>query len=353
MAKNQETLFRHWHLLRLIPRQPQKITVKSIANVLNNQGLGVTERTIQRDLQELSALFALVVDDRDKPFGWSWEKDARSFDLPGMTLNEGLAWVMLEQYLHQVLPSTSLGHLKPYFSSAHQRIRSETSLKRSRTWIDKIRILPPNQPLISPHIDPHVQKTVSEALFNEQRLEIRYRKKNESEPVVYQIHPLALIQRGNVLYLYARLFDYPDARSLAMHRIEQAEQLDESVVYPDDFNLDECVNRGVWGFGGEQHCELAIRFYDRKGDHLYETPLAYNQRLEVDAEAVGILTVRASEPDNPQLRWWILGFGDCAEVLAPASLRHELSQMVARMNARYAATTDTALPTPAVVTPEA
>lgn len=352
MAKNQETLFRHWHLLRLIPRQPQKITVKSIASVLNNEGLGVTERTIQRDLQELSALFSLVVDDRDKPFGWSWKKDARSFDLPGMTLNEGLAWVMLEQYLHQMLPSTTVDHLKPYFSSAHQRLKSESSPKRSRSWLDKIRILPPNQPLISPQIAPQVQKTVSEALFNEQRLEIRYRKKNEAEPVVYQIHPLALIQRGNVLYLYARLFDYPDARSLAMHRIEEAEQLDEPVIYPDGFDLDECVKRGVWGFGGEQQCELVIRFYERKGEHLYETPLTSNQRLQVEDEAAGILTVYATVPDTPQLRWWILGFGDCAEVLEPMSLRHDLSQMVTRMEARYAATADAALLTSAALTPE-
>ena len=99
--------------MRLIPRQPQKITVKSIANVLNNEGLGVTERTIQRDLLELSSFFSLVVDDRDKPFGWSWQRDARSFDLPGMTLNEALAWVMLEQHLHQMLPSTTVDPLKP------------------------------------------------------------------------------------------------------------------------------------------------------------------------------------------------------------------------------------------------
>ena len=46
MEKNQDTLFCHWYLLRLS----------------------------QRNLQVLSALFALVVDNRDKPFGWSWKK---------------------------------------------------------------------------------------------------------------------------------------------------------------------------------------------------------------------------------------------------------------------------------------
>lgn len=90
-----------------------------------------------------------------------------------------------------------------------------------------------------------------------------------------------------------------------------------------------------------------------KGEHLCETPLASNQQLQVDDEAAGILTVRATVRILPQLRWWILGFGDCAEVLAPASLRpRELSQLVVRMGTRYEATAETVLSTPAVVTPE-
>ena len=336
MAKNQDTLFRLWHLLQSLPRYPQKKTVKEIATALSHEDFEVTERTIQRDLLELSGLFPLDCDDRSKPFGWSWSKEARRFDLPGMTLNEALAWVMLEQHLQQMLPSSTAEHLSSYFVSARQRLKREPASKRSRPWLDKIRILPPNQPLISPTIDPHVQKMVSEALFNEQRLEIRYRKKNESEPVVYQIHPLALIQRGNVLYLYARLFDYPNARSLAMHRIEQAQMLDEAAIYPDDFDLNDCVARGVWGFGTDQLFDIELRFYEHKGDHLQETPLASNQQLQIDDESTGIVTIRARVADTPQLRWWILGFADSVEVLAPDSLRHELSQRVARMSARYA-----------------
>ena len=353
MAKNQDTLFRLWHLLQCLPRYPHKKSVKEIAATLRDEGFVVTERTIQRDLQQLSSPFQLYCDERAKPFGWCWSQDARRFDLPGMMLNEALAWGLLEQHLNLVLPSTAAEHLHPYFATARQRLRQTPESKRSRSWMDKIRILPPNQPLIAPAIDPQVHRVVSEALFCEKRLEIRYRKKHQAEADCYQVHPLALIQRGHVLYLYARMFDYPDARSLALHRIESASCLDEDASYPEHFDLDACVQRGVWGFGGDQQCELAIRFYERKGEHLYETPLASNQRLQVDDEAAGILTVRAIVPDTPQLRWWILGFGDCAEVLAPASLRHELSQMVARMGARYAATADTASPTSAALTPEA
>ena len=352
MAKNQDTLFRLWHLLRCLPHYPYKKSVKEIAAVLRDEGFLVTERTIQRDLQQLSTPFQLYCDERAKPFGWCWSKEAHRFDLPGMMLNEALAWGVLEQHLKLMLPSPAVEYLNSYFTTARQRLRQAPESMHGHSWMDKIRILPPNQPLIPPPIDPQVHRVISEALFCEKRLEIRYRKKHQIEAECYQVHPLALILRGNVLYLYARLFDYPNARSLAMHRIEKVLLLDEPAVYPDDFDLNECVNRGVWGFGGEQQCELAIRFYDRKGEHLYETPLTNNQQIQVDDEAAGILTVRATVPDTPQLRWWILGFGDCAEVLAPASLRHELSQMIARMGARYAVTAETALSTPAVATSE-
>ena len=352
MAKTQDTLFRLWHLLQCLPRYPHKKSVQEIAVALRDEGFLVTERTIQRDLQQLSTPFQLYCDERAKPYGWCWSKEARRFDLPGMMLNEALAWGLLEQHLKLMLPSPAIEHLNSHFTTARHRLRQAPESKLDRHWIDKVRILPPNQPLIPPRIDPQVHRVVSEALFYEKRLEIRYRKKHQAESEVYQVHPLALIQRGHLLYLYARMFDYPDARSLALHRIDSALCLDEESCYPDDFDLDECVNRGVWGFGGERQCELAIRFFDRKGEHLYETPLAHNQQIQVDDEAAGILTVKATVPDTPQLRWWILGFGDCAEVLAPASLRHELSQMVARMGARYAVTAENALSTPAVVTSE-
>jgi hypothetical protein len=59
----------------------------------------VTERTIQRDLQQFSTPFQLYCDERSKPYGWCWSKEARRFDLPCMMLNEALAWGLLEQHL--------------------------------------------------------------------------------------------------------------------------------------------------------------------------------------------------------------------------------------------------------------
>lgn len=334
MPTNQTTLFRQWHMLRRIPRYPQKVTVQSIRDHLRGEGIEVTERTLQRDLNELSRLFPLASDEREKPFGWSWRKDAKSFDLPGLSVAEALTWVMAEQHLAPILPVSMMELLQPCFRSAHERLDNEPTPHRGQSWLNKVRTVPPTQPLIAPEISPDVQRLISEALLHEQQIEVQYRRKNESTPTRYQIHPLALIQRGSILYLYARFADYDNARSLAVHRIESVQRLDTPATPPEGFDLDTKIAEGVWGFGGEQSLSLVLRFYDKKGEHLRETPLSKDQDIQAENEAT--LIVKATVPDTPQLHWWLLGFGDGVEVVAPESLRHDLSETCQRMAARYA-----------------
>ena len=71
-------------MLQLIPRSPRKVSVQKINKQLNVHGYETTDRTIQRDLIKLSKNFPLISDERDKPFGWSWSKDAPVYDLPSM-----------------------------------------------------------------------------------------------------------------------------------------------------------------------------------------------------------------------------------------------------------------------------
>lgn len=317
MPSNQDTLFRHWHMLRRIPRYPSKITVQDLKNALENEDFVVTARTIQRDLQDLSQIFPLVVDDREKPYGWSWQQDARSFDLPGLTVPEALALVMAETHLQNMLPVSVLDHLRPHFRSAHHRLDGEPLPQRGRSWLDKVRNVPPTQPLLPPVINPDIQRDISHALLYEKQAEIAYRKKGETETVTYRIHPLGIVQRGPVLYLYCRLFNYDNTRILALHRIESVTVLAEDAVYPEEFDMDADCAKGIWGFGSGEMIQIKLKFTLSAGEHLYETPLSEDQTIEETAD--GGLLVTATVADTPQLQWWIRGFGDQVSVIGDAS----------------------------------
>jgi predicted DNA-binding transcriptional regulator YafY len=313
MTRNQDSLFRHWHMLRSVPRYPGKVTVSELKQSLATQGFEVTARTLQRDLQELSQIFPLVVDERDKPFGWSWQRDAPSFDLPGLTVPEALTLAMAEQHLKNILPVSIMEHLQPHFRAAHHRLEGEPQPQHGRAWMDKVRIVPPNQPLLPPKIDENVHREISHALLHEKQVEVRYRKKGSEETSIYRIHPLGLIQRGPVIYVYCRLFDYDDARLLALHRIEDTKFLAEDAIYPDNFDLDSKAAKGIWDFGAGDNVKIQLRFTAEAGEHLKETPLSADQEIAYYPD--GDLLVTATLPDTPQLRWWINGFGNQVHIV--------------------------------------
>lgn len=313
MPSNQDTLFRHWHMLRLIPRYPAKVSVSELKNSLANHGFEVTARTLQRDLQEISRIFPLTVDEREKPFGWSWQRDARSFDLPGLTVAEALTWAMAEQHLKNLLPVSVMDLLQPHFNAAHHRLDGEPKPQNARAWLDKVRTVPATQPLLPPKIDELVHREITHALLHEKQAEVRYQKKGQTELSTYRIHPLGLVQRGPVIYLYCRLFDYEDARLLALHRIEAVTVLADEAIYPDDFDMDDKAVRGIWDFGSGERIRIKLRFTAQAGEHLYETPLSDDQTIEESGD--GYLIVTATVADTPQLKWWIAGFGNTAKIV--------------------------------------
>jgi predicted DNA-binding transcriptional regulator YafY len=334
MAKNQDTLFRQWHMLRLVPRHPSKITVQDVRRSLEREGFTITERSVQRDLNDLSDIFPLYCDDREKPYGWSWDRDAASFDLPGLTTPEALALAMAEQYLRDLLPLPMIDLLKPEFRAARKALDAQPQPHRGRSWLDKVRAVPPTQPLVPPKVAPGVQETISDALLRERQVNIRYQHRGEKKAAEWRIHPLALIQRGPVLYLWCRIFDYDDPRMLPIHRITSAELLDDPVQYPPGFSIDTLVTNGATDFGTGERIMVELVFDPGYGDHLLETPLGKDQEVEPLADES--LRVSATVADTPQLRWWLLGFGEGVEVVAPVALRKSMAATAQAMARIYA-----------------
>ena len=110
---------------------------------------------------------------------------------------------------------------------------------------------------------------------------------------------------------------------------------DQPAIAPTGFDLDKQLAMGSLGFGQGQLIEVRLRFYEGSGEHLNETPLSRDQQIEEISDQKGVLIVTATVADTPQLKWWLLGFGDGVEVLFPESLRHELSEIASRVVARY------------------
>ncbi len=324
-------------MLRMIPRAPSKISVKDLCDHLRDADFVVTGRTVQRDLVELSGVFPLVVDDRVKPFGWSWQRDASSFDLPGLSIPEALTLSLVEQHLRHQLPPSALDALQPHFRSAARTLAATGANTLSNAWLNKVRTIAPLQPLLPPALDEHCQRTVYFALMQDLRLCLHYKKRDATEETVYEeVHPLGIVEKGGLIYLVCTFSHYDDVRTLALHRVKQAQLIYEPVRKQADFDLDRFIASGEFGFKTGEPIVLRAVFQRAVGEHLFETPLSLDQRLEVQED--GTLALTATVPATRSLVFWLTGFGPAVVVQEPPHLRAEMATIARDMARVYAST---------------
>jgi len=317
-----DTLLRQLMMLRRIPRHPRRITAQDLTAHLADQGYPVTERTVQRDLLTLSGrLFGLVLDDRSRPHGWCWDRDAAQIDIPAMEPQTALAFKLAEHFTGQLMAPSTLNALAPYFAQAEQVLADTPS--PVRTWPEKIRTITRGQSLIPPAIDREILHTLYEGLFNDRQVEARYQRRYDGQTRDYVISPLGVVFRDGVVYLVCQRNGREGIVHLAMHRFLSARVTETPIQRPTDFDLDAYVRTGGLDFRlSDEVIDLELRVAAETAVHLQETPLSQDQTM--DPLDNGHQRLRATVPDTAQIRWWLLGLGDNVEVIAPAALRSEI-----------------------------
>ena len=325
-----QTLTDHDIISRL-PRAPEKRSVAELLARLNTAGYQITARSLQRRLHSLARSHPLQCDERDRTFGWSISVDGK-VALGELSVQEAVALKLSERYLSEAMPTDLLNDLKGYFSQANVKLKHESLY---RAWLEKIRVVPASQPMLQPVVARNIHANAYEGVLKGMVLNVTYRSPASVQSKTYDIDPLAIVLRGNVTYLIARNPRFsPDDNIVwyALHRF-QSIQLTAESVSSEDFDLDAHIATASLGFMGEGEQTLRVRFYENAGASLAESPLSSNQKLKSIGEAEHELTVRL--PITEQLKWWLLGFGERAEVLAPPTLRAELKTRLNSAARRY------------------
>ena len=328
-----DTLLRHWAMLQHIPREPRKITASRIQSHLEDAGYRITLRSIQRDLEKLAIEIPLTCDTRDKPYGWSWLKNAKVFDIPGMDPQTAMSFHLVKTFLEPLIPRSSLHHLTPHFTQADNVLKNLKDNALTK-WSSKIRIVPEGLPLIPPVVSNKILDAVYTGLLDEKCLLTKYSSRASNSTKELELNPLGLIYRDRIIYLIATAWDYQQVRLYALHRIKRAEIIEKSIVKPNGFCIDDYINEGTFNFPiSNKTINLKVLFDKKTAFHLEETPLAKNQTLSTKKDGNILLEVKIQH--TQQLLWWILSFGDKAEVLSPSTIRKEIKMIVKNLSKKY------------------
>ncbi|AMN50940.1 transcriptional regulator [Psychrobacter sp. P2G3] len=307
------TTARQWQVLSQLQRN-RWVGTTHIYEQLKLAGFDISLRTVQRDLNALAKRFPIEKNNAN-PQGWRWKDDAPLQSLPHMNLSQAVAFNMVEANLTQLLPPAILDELFPWFDLARRQLKNS---KVTHSWIDRVRIETATQPLIAPHIDLDSKDNIYHALFYQLQVKACYTRSNKSEASEYILNPIAIIQRGVIIYLLATRTDDPEAiiRTFALHRFASVEILKSTALTPQNFHLDSYLDAGSMGFTHPllsqlpdhgKNTAIELKFTTRAGKSLTESKLSDDQTVMFNDDDT--LTIHATVNLTSQLVWWLRGFG--------------------------------------------
>jgi predicted DNA-binding transcriptional regulator YafY len=321
-VSSTETVGRLLDILQLIPRLPNRITVRDIKARLSPTDHNVSVRTVQRDLEALSGKFPIECEAEGRAQHWHWMKDAKQVAIPHMSTSMAATLQLARDYLKPVLPSGVLNELQPLFDHATD-VLDGTPLQG---WNRKVRILERGPMLIPPKVNAGVQEVVYQALLEERQIKIGYKARNKPKHKDYIVNPLGLVMKGGAFYLVVVFDGHTDLRQLALHRMNGVEVLGASVQVPRGYSLKKYVEDEE-GFSyplSPEKIKLELLFEGDAGRHLTEVKLSADQTVKERKD--GKLLVKATVADSDELRWWLRGFGGDVEVRRPAGLARDIGQ---------------------------
>jgi proteasome accessory factor B len=135
-------------------------------------------------------------------------------------------------------------------------------------------------------------------------------------------------------YVIGRSSIHRAARTFNLSRIRQHEMLEQSYQIPRGFSLNRYL-RNAWHMIPEPGLdrEICVRFSAMVADNVAEIRWHKTQQLSRNED--GSLDFRAKVSGIREISWWILGYGDQAEVLAPPELRRLVAQRAEATLGKY------------------
>lgn len=318
-----------------LPLSTREIHRKLSVNVLDPRSL----RTVHRELDEMLKSGLVEVEWRGR--AKYWRKVAGASGLAAkaagmMTHDEALALQTLRRFSTWRIPTLVAETLAPLFDVAGKRLAAANSEheRRYRKWIDKIEVETGAFSLQYPEVNRDIFATVSQALFNEQQLEVVYQPRTKTDNADAKIvYPLGLVEVGGLVYLVAAMQRHPKPAMYRLDRLLRATMLPESFAYPRGFRLSVYVReQRQFDFMVEGEIDLRLRFRNGAGNHLIEAPMSDDQQTVQNGDT---LDVRGTVLSTQRLRWWLRAFGPNIEILHPAALRAELAAEARKLAALY------------------
>lgn len=276
---------------------------------------------------------------REAGFQFHYDEDlqsyriADSYILPptNFTAEEALAVIAL---CHEL---GGAGQLPFYQSARSAATKLESSLptklrQQMRKIAQSIRIqAPPVNPLSGQET---IYQQLVDAIAARQAVRIQYDSLHEQSTIQTRLDPYRLLFSRRSWYVIGRSSLHRATRTFNLGRIKQLERLEASFRIPRGFTIERHLGN-AWNLVPEKGLDqqVTIRFGPKVARNVAE--VRWHKTQQVEQRDDGSIDFRVTVSGLNEISWWILGYGDQAEVLKPRQLRELVVQRARNMLANY------------------
>ncbi|MFS8104294.1 WYL domain-containing protein [Lentzea alba] len=303
--------------LVLLLRQRGQLTATALA-----RELGVSTRTVLRDIEALSAAGVPVYAERGRHGGFALLPGFRT-ELTGLNQDEAIAVLVagagkgeLASALRKVVDALPEGH-RVAAGDAAQRflVEPETDLLSRRAVVEEV--------------SGAAVAEVRRAVLGGRKLRIHYAATGQ-EPLWRTVDPIGLVTVRDRGYLLATRGGAD--RTYRLSRVLAAQELAEPAQRPGKVDLERVWRERCARFLADGHIVVLVRVRPERREELLGAVVAV--RAE-QPDADGWLRLEVAFQDSRHAGWALWQLGVDAEVLAPQSLREFLYNRAAVIVERY------------------
>ena len=297
----------------------EKYAVNDLAKMF-----GTSRRTIFRDLKELQTIGV--------PYHYNAKTGSYTIDpeffLPPIDLNlqEALSLLLL---VHKAGSQIQL----PFKNSALL-----AALKIENNLPTKIRQYC-NTTLrnISTRVDPQalmnlLDKTFAQlqkAITTKHKVNIKYHSLFESIIIDVELCPYHLMYNRRAWYVLGFSDVHKSIRTFKLNRIKELKSTERYFVGGESFDLYDYLGR-AWSMIREGRIyNIKLRFLPMVANNVTEVQWHSTQKVTHNSD--GSATIEFRVDGLREITWWILGYGDQVQVLAPKVLRNKVIEMAKNM----------------------
>lgn len=336
--RNAEVI-RQWTLLRDLEAS-RRLTIDEMA-----VRTGVTTRTIRRDLDALQAAgFPLYDETHEGKRYWKLEQRAfRRLDDTGFTLAELSALYFSRALVEGLASAPFLRDLQSAFEKLAGALtpgmrqfldRLPLAIQAKAEPGSRAALASPGQPGADARRAAAESGRIAQLLdaaLHSRRVVMRYHSFSSSREKSYTVEPYRLVVAQGGLYLVAFVPEYGQLRTFSVERIVSLsvteERFEPMEIEEDAFAHSLGVHQGT----PPERVEIA---FDRRiAPYVKERVWHPSQQIHDSADGSVLMTLEVS--NDWALRSWVLGFGQLARVVAPASLASQILEEFERARSLY------------------